>query len=340
MTRSKSNQVKKDPSSPVDDIAFGEEYVEYGGSLNAERTALSLTEDSSNSSSSSSSNDEGEMQPSQESYRDSDQGKARKPHGEPVSTRSQPISDDDSSSDEGLFTQMPIRPRQRFTTQEISILEKVYQKNGRPSAEMKQNLADKLDTTVNRIQIWFQNRRAKEKKTQEQSKSSADGPCTTSVPDINEPESSTRISSELRTRRSSAENSRQVPSKNEAKGRADDSGERYQEKSRHIEKKKPARQLVEDNPQSHIEHSVYPLANPPHTYYRYTPTMELIPPFYWPSHPLSYQPPRIGPSSSSPQPGQQGMFINQWFMTSLLTYYINRAYSNLCKPPKDAEKRA
>ncbi|GAA5814490.1 hypothetical protein MFLAVUS_007987 [Mucor flavus] len=58
----------------------------------------------------------------------------------------------------------PVRPRQRFSTEETSILERAFKETPRPSAETKKDLAAQFETVPGRIQIWFQNRRAKEKK--------------------------------------------------------------------------------------------------------------------------------------------------------------------------------
>lgn len=58
----------------------------------------------------------------------------------------------------------PVRPRKRFSLEETRILEEEFKKNSRPTAEVKKRLAEDFNTVANRIQIWFQNRRAKEKK--------------------------------------------------------------------------------------------------------------------------------------------------------------------------------
>ncbi|CEP16163.1 hypothetical protein [Parasitella parasitica] len=68
-----------------------------------------------------------------------------------------------SSSDN--FGQIPIRTRIRFAPEDKEVLERAYRKSKRPTNEAKQRLAEDMGTTVSRIQIWFQNRRAKEKKT-------------------------------------------------------------------------------------------------------------------------------------------------------------------------------
>ncbi|RCI04850.1 hypothetical protein CU098_012633 [Rhizopus stolonifer] len=71
-----------------------------------------------------------------------------------------------SSSDDEC--QVPVRSRKRFRPHEISILEDMYQHCEKPSTEIKQAVASRFNTKIERIQIWFQNRRAKEKKLKTQ----------------------------------------------------------------------------------------------------------------------------------------------------------------------------
>ncbi|CAO3634824.1 unnamed protein product [Mucor hiemalis] len=73
------------------------------------------------------------------------------------------LDDYDTDLDYGT----PIRSRIRFTLEQTKTLEETYQKNKRPSSEAKQKLALRFNTTIHRIQIWFQNRRAKEKKSRQ-----------------------------------------------------------------------------------------------------------------------------------------------------------------------------
>lgn len=73
------------------------------------------------------------------------------------------VEDYDTDLDFGT----PIRSRIRYTMEQTRILEDVYQKGKRPSSEDKQKLARRFDTSMHRIQIWFQNKRAKEKKTKQ-----------------------------------------------------------------------------------------------------------------------------------------------------------------------------
>ncbi|KAI9352324.1 hypothetical protein BD770DRAFT_393212 [Pilaira anomala] len=71
-------------------------------------------------------------------------------------------SNSSGEGDNGYGT--PVRPRKRFALEETRLLEDEFKKNARPTADVKKKLADTFDTVPNRIQIWFQNRRAKEKK--------------------------------------------------------------------------------------------------------------------------------------------------------------------------------
>ncbi|KAG2194283.1 hypothetical protein INT46_000051 [Mucor plumbeus] len=74
-----------------------------------------------------------------------------------------------TTSSSGGFGHIPIRSRRRFTSDETDALEQAYQHTKRPKQEVKQRFARDFDTTVPRIQIWFQNRRAKEKKISDSS---------------------------------------------------------------------------------------------------------------------------------------------------------------------------
>ncbi|KAG1140056.1 hypothetical protein G6F37_013050 [Rhizopus arrhizus] len=68
------------------------------------------------------------------------------------------------SSDEDDLFNIPIRPRKRFASNQIHLLESAYTKSDHPSRETKEKLANQFKTSTRRIQIWFQNRRAKEKR--------------------------------------------------------------------------------------------------------------------------------------------------------------------------------
>ncbi|XP_054641154.1 homeobox expressed in ES cells 1-like [Dunckerocampus dactyliophorus] len=53
------------------------------------------------------------------------------------------------------------RPRTAFTNHQVNVLEAVFQVNCYPGIQLREHLAGRLDLDEDRIQIWFQNRRAK-----------------------------------------------------------------------------------------------------------------------------------------------------------------------------------
>uniref|UniRef100_UPI0037E7E741 homeobox expressed in ES cells 1 n=1 Tax=Semicossyphus pulcher TaxID=241346 RepID=UPI0037E7E741 len=53
------------------------------------------------------------------------------------------------------------RPRTAFTNSQVKVLESVFQINCYPGIQLREQLAGRLDLDEDRIQIWFQNRRAK-----------------------------------------------------------------------------------------------------------------------------------------------------------------------------------
>uniref|UniRef100_G1KEJ2 HESX homeobox 1 n=1 Tax=Anolis carolinensis TaxID=28377 RepID=G1KEJ2_ANOCA len=61
------------------------------------------------------------------------------------------------------------RPRTAFTRNQIEILESVFRVNSYPGIDVREELAQKLDLDEDRIQIWFQNRRAKLKRSHRES---------------------------------------------------------------------------------------------------------------------------------------------------------------------------
>ncbi|XP_067400308.1 homeobox expressed in ES cells 1 [Emydura macquarii macquarii] len=61
------------------------------------------------------------------------------------------------------------RPRTAFTRNQIEVLENVFRVNSYPGIDVREELALKLDLDEDRIQIWFQNRRAKLKRSHRES---------------------------------------------------------------------------------------------------------------------------------------------------------------------------
>ncbi|KAM9800251.1 homeobox protein ANF-1-like [Syngnathus typhle] len=53
------------------------------------------------------------------------------------------------------------RPRTAYTSSQVNVLEAVFQVNSYPGIHLREHLARSLDLDEDRIQIWFQNRRAK-----------------------------------------------------------------------------------------------------------------------------------------------------------------------------------
>jgi len=56
------------------------------------------------------------------------------------------------------------KKRQRTTPEQLEVLEKVYEKEKLPGSDLRKDLALKLKMTPRRVQVWFQNKRAKEKR--------------------------------------------------------------------------------------------------------------------------------------------------------------------------------
>ncbi|NXK51664.1 ANF1 protein, partial [Chauna torquata] len=61
------------------------------------------------------------------------------------------------------------RPRTAFTRSQIEVLENVFKMISSPGIDIREELARKLDLDEDRIQIWFQNRRAKLKRSHRES---------------------------------------------------------------------------------------------------------------------------------------------------------------------------
>ncbi|KCZ79226.1 hypothetical protein H312_03390 [Anncaliia algerae PRA339] len=57
-----------------------------------------------------------------------------------------------------------VRHRKKTTKTQLQVLENTFASNVRPDARMRRILAEQLSMTPRSIQVWFQNRRAKEKK--------------------------------------------------------------------------------------------------------------------------------------------------------------------------------
>ncbi|PIA15859.1 homeobox, partial [Coemansia reversa NRRL 1564] len=55
------------------------------------------------------------------------------------------------------------RKRARATSEQVSVLESVFAVNRSPASRLREDLAARLGMAPRQVQVWFQNRRAKEK---------------------------------------------------------------------------------------------------------------------------------------------------------------------------------
>nr|XP_054752376.1 ALX homeobox protein 1-like [Lytechinus pictus] len=66
------------------------------------------------------------------------------------------------------------RSRTIYTRLQLESLEQVFRKNKYPDINSREALADAIDLTEARVQVWFQNRRARERRQERSGKSSPD----------------------------------------------------------------------------------------------------------------------------------------------------------------------
>jgi hypothetical protein len=81
---------------------------------------------------------------------------------------------DDDDDDESSSSRMKRRTRTQFSKYQIDSLEAIFHKNHYPDVQTVDNMSEKLGLAIERISVWFQNRRAKFKKTKKPSNFSAE----------------------------------------------------------------------------------------------------------------------------------------------------------------------
>ncbi|KAL4266368.1 Homeobox domain-containing protein [Pleurotus pulmonarius] len=77
-----------------------------------------------------------------------------------------PHSMDPTSTDFRAFfpyTPNEVKHRKRTTSAQLKVLETIFKSDTKPNASRRKDLASQLDMTARGVQVWFQNRRAKEK---------------------------------------------------------------------------------------------------------------------------------------------------------------------------------
>ncbi|RNA43654.1 paired box Pax-6 isoform X3 [Brachionus plicatilis] len=107
---------------------------------------------------------------SDDSLRNSPQPGYTSPH---TSDNSSPEINSESKEKVKRETKSKRRSRTQFSKQQVDTLEAVFQKSHYPEVHVVDRLSDKLGLSIERISVWFQNRRAKYKKTKKPSASEA-----------------------------------------------------------------------------------------------------------------------------------------------------------------------
>lgn len=74
------------------------------------------------------------------------------------------VSSDSSTMSSAAASEEGYIRRRRYTEQELEVLMQSFRQNPKPSRAVKERLADQLGTTYKRINIWFQNQRARVKR--------------------------------------------------------------------------------------------------------------------------------------------------------------------------------
>merc|ERR1711890_64752 len=71
---------------------------------------------------------------------------------------------DNGSVESSYYNPFYVKPRRRIPKNHKVILEKVFEFDQKPAASVRKKLSEQLQMDMRAVQVWFQNRRAKEKK--------------------------------------------------------------------------------------------------------------------------------------------------------------------------------
>ncbi|KAF8622734.1 hypothetical protein AX15_006824 [Amanita polypyramis BW_CC] len=88
----------------------------------------------------------------------------------------QPISPDSPTDFRTFYPYTPneVKHRKRTTSAQLRTLEGVFRRDTKPNAALRNKLAEELKMTPRGVQVWFQNRRAKEKTKANKAKAAAE----------------------------------------------------------------------------------------------------------------------------------------------------------------------
>lgn len=71
-----------------------------------------------------------------------------------------------------FFDPFEVKHRKRTSKSQLKILEKTFESNKKPDSALRNQLSEQLGMTPRSVQVWFQNRRAKQKKSKIQNNES------------------------------------------------------------------------------------------------------------------------------------------------------------------------